>query len=1174
MTRSAALMEAGDVSKQHLRALSDAVRRAEASLDNIILRQHVKECAEKLIFALPLEFGTQGEDHLWKKAFYEPFARFKAKRNQMSRAQQLAIEQLLLSGLGTYQQILSRLELDFGTPLAGIVDVSLSRSNVEKTVGRRMEEFPLERRVELQEWALKCAYRCLLALGDLSRYLHDLTCQRKNGNSPHRSAAFRYYHQATLTRSSQGQPYNQLGTLTTGELAGLKEVYFYFRCLLCSEPFMGAKNNLNMSFDKNRAALAMTQGGVPSGGWESGVRTLLLLAELLWQGDVPKANMVNYVLRIFHYDQPLRCDVQFYALLVLLALDQKLTRNTAKKVGSEKSAAWVVVRDLFFALGGRICRELHHRLCLRICSKHPFNEKINNNYCHEATDDQQENNNCIIPTSRTNGSSGDSGSGSVRRHSAKPKIVRRRRAFGDGDSDEEDDNGGRGAGDGGQYENGTIEINSSNETRRVLQETEQPKMSGGTMQNINGHMEKNVQRSRYHTNLSGESSDSISSSVNWSSSSDDDSEFDDVASDDASDSDAPKKLQNGTSEKENLGNRERGGGGKMLSARLSPSYTLNKALSCKQLVKQVASEELLPAAKLFLDWLMLLSNNTCRNQTAEDDMNNKKTQVDLALPLRIVKYVADLANLLCVIKYRVMFGSDSTIEHVRSRLNDLTAQRNNLLKKHDNSSEEPTDNAKSFEALIRKELILPEDVHFPLEAAPALRTSTIYKKDDDNATAVHNKYDWVLSWGERSSLATEGQRAVYRMHLIADRAADICKRVEGATVIREQRITFEQKLQEKIAENILKEATPSVEMSLGTSGNGRQSTRGRNGRGNSVRGTRGERGAGDTEKQQVMMKSMAHAWLRHEVEGLEERLEGSAARNGALPLSDMNGICANSEGNISQRGGGGSFNTGIGGTVVGGNGSMYPMVSLSPFVVVDSSALSTRLASVRAIASQKRSILAVPTCVLSHLDEMKKDVAQARDATRWLETEMRKGSRFVQVLGPGEASKISLLKYPKRKDREAWHLFQLLECCHHLGNGGAINHGIAGKHGKQDGSHRTFRARGGIAAIQSGAVLVSLLIARAESDLPSNAATLADAIGVKLVDVDDLFGKIPSARQQLSIANKSVDIGTVSGMKSATASSVPTIFASLENGKHNASSTSNNSSTSGNETDRIKHAGG
>lgn len=92
-----------------------------------------------------------------------------------------------------------------------------------------------------------------------------------------------------------------------------------------------------------------------------------------------------------------------------------------------------------------------------------------------------------------------------------------------------------------------------------------------------------------------------------------------------------------------------------------------------------------------------------------------------------------------------------------------------------------------------------------------------------------------------------------------------------------------------------------------------------------------------------------------------------------------------------------------------------------------------------------------------------------------------------------KASKISLLKYPKRKDREAWHLFQLLECCHHLGNGGTTNHGVTGKHSKQENSQR--RNRSGIAAVQGGPMLVSLLVAKAESNLPTNAATLADAIG-------------------------------------------------------------------------------
>lgn len=31
------------------------------------------------MFSSPLEFGRQAEDILWKKAFYEPVARFKSK---------------------------------------------------------------------------------------------------------------------------------------------------------------------------------------------------------------------------------------------------------------------------------------------------------------------------------------------------------------------------------------------------------------------------------------------------------------------------------------------------------------------------------------------------------------------------------------------------------------------------------------------------------------------------------------------------------------------------------------------------------------------------------------------------------------------------------------------------------------------------------------------------------------------------------------------------------------------------------------------------------------------------------------------------------------------------------------------------------------------------------------
>lgn len=141
-----------------------------------------------------------------------------------------------------------------------------------------------------------------------------------------------------------------------------------------------------------------------------------------------------------------------------------------------------------------------------------------------------------------------------------------------------------------------------------------------------------------------------------------------------------------------------------------------------------------------------------------------------------------------------------------------------------------------------------------------------------------------------------------------------------------------------------------------------------------------------------MMKSMAHAWLRHEVEGLEERLENSGCRNGIN--HQINGRIGNSESNFNSNGyvyllelklpltkctiihscfsfcstksriNGTGLNANGGGIINGMNGSTFSInwSSLGPFVVVDSSALSTRLSAVRAIAVQKKSILIVPTC--------------------------------------------------------------------------------------------------------------------------------------------------------------------------------------------------------------------
>ena len=70
--------------------------------------------------------------------------------------------------------------------------------------------------------------------------------------------------------------------------------------------------------------------------------------------------------------------------------------------------------------------------------------------------------------------------------------------------------------------------------------------------------------------------------------------------------------------------------------------------------------------------------------------------------------------------------------------------------------------------------------------------------------------------------------------------------------------------------------------------------------------------------------------------------------------------------------------------------------------------------------------------MVSALDEVKRTSAKAREATRWLEGQLRRGSRFLRAQRPHEHLPLPLIKGPRPKDKEAWLYFQIVECCHYL----------------------------------------------------------------------------------------------------------------------------------------------
>ena len=64
--------------------------------------------------------------------------------------------------------------------------------------------------------------------------------------------------------------------------------------------------------------------------------------------------------------------------------------------------------------------------------------------------------------------------------------------------------------------------------------------------------------------------------------------------------------------------------------------------------------------------------------------------------------------------------------------------------------------------------------------------------------------------------------------------------------------------------------------------------------------------------------------------------------------------------------------------------------------------------------------------VVSALDEQKRVSRRVRDTIRWLEAQFRHGNRFLRAQRSNERLPLPLIKYPKKKDKEAWSVLLLL----------------------------------------------------------------------------------------------------------------------------------------------------
>lgn len=208
--------------------------------ENISLRNKLRELCVKLMFLHPVDYGRKAEELLWRKVYYEVIQVIKTNKKHIHSHSVLecAYRTHLIAGVGFYQHLLLYIQSHYQLELRHCMDWTHVS---DPLIGRRK---PVSASPKEMEWAHFACHRCLVYLGDLARYQNELAGVEAE------QLAERFYHQALSVIPHVGMPFNQLGTLAGSKFYNVEAMYYYLRCIQSETPFEGAYGNLKRLFDK------------------------------------------------------------------------------------------------------------------------------------------------------------------------------------------------------------------------------------------------------------------------------------------------------------------------------------------------------------------------------------------------------------------------------------------------------------------------------------------------------------------------------------------------------------------------------------------------------------------------------------------------------------------------------------------------------------------------------------------------------------------------------------------------------------------------------------------------------------------------------------------------------------------------------------------------------------
>lgn len=215
---------------EEFRRISDTSSKLEAiqvSLESVIdffatsiVKLHNKLSNDSLKFLIKpkqdfkYDQAREVEELLWRRIYHDLYRFQKAHRHYLSRQDKFLLESHFIAGIGFYSGLIIKLRYRYKfSKLNGLIE-SLNFSlgpidNLSKDIRLNEEDVVVEDSCQLeQDWARQAIHRSLVYMGDLSRYLMEVS------QFDYRKLSFDFYRSASQNQPETcGRQCNQLATI-------------------------------------------------------------------------------------------------------------------------------------------------------------------------------------------------------------------------------------------------------------------------------------------------------------------------------------------------------------------------------------------------------------------------------------------------------------------------------------------------------------------------------------------------------------------------------------------------------------------------------------------------------------------------------------------------------------------------------------------------------------------------------------------------------------------------------------------------------------------------------------------------------------------------------------------------------------------------------------------------